>query len=78
MAKFSEAIHEDLETMRKKMAENARAADSFSETLLSNANEWRAKLKQAFQSTSNDVEVSIFVQSKTSLLTNVLRMSTPP
>ncbi|KAH7397864.1 hypothetical protein BKA64DRAFT_51430 [Cadophora sp. MPI-SDFR-AT-0126] len=56
MAKFSEAIHEDLETMRKKMAENARAADSYSETLLSNANEWTAKLKQAFQSTSKDIE----------------------
>ncbi|PVH84175.1 hypothetical protein DL98DRAFT_83898 [Cadophora sp. DSE1049] len=56
MAKFSQAIHEDLEMMRKKMADNARVTDSYLETAFSNANEWTAKLKQAFQSASKDVE----------------------
>lgn len=70
MAKFSEAIHEDLEKMRKKMADNARAADSYLQTVFSNANGWTAKLKQAFQSVSKDVEdidsamVSIAKKSK--------------
>lgn len=64
MAKFSEAIHEDLEKMHKKMADNARAADSYLQTVFSNANEWTAKLKQAFQSVSKDVEVSIALRPK--------------
>ena len=57
MAKFSEAVHGDLEMVRKKMADNARAADSYLETALNNVNDWAAKLKQAFQSASKDVEV---------------------
>ena len=58
MAKFSEAVHGDLESIRKKMADNARAADSYLESALNNVNDWTAKLKHAFQSASKDVEVS--------------------
>ncbi|KAH9214186.1 hypothetical protein DL95DRAFT_155481 [Leptodontidium sp. 2 PMI_412] len=56
MAKFSEAVHSDLEMVRKKMADNARAADSYLETALNNVNDWTGKLKQAFQSTSKDIQ----------------------
>ncbi|KAH7346546.1 hypothetical protein BKA65DRAFT_585543 [Rhexocercosporidium sp. MPI-PUGE-AT-0058] len=56
MAKFSQAVHEDLEMIRKKMADNARAADSYLETALHNVNDWTAKLKHAFQSASKDIE----------------------
>lgn len=59
MAKFSEAVHSDLEMVRKKMADNARAADSYLETALNNVNDWTGKLKQAFQSTSKDIQVGL-------------------
>ncbi|KAK0107629.1 hypothetical protein ONS96_003435 [Cadophora gregata f. sp. sojae] len=56
MAKFSEAIHRDLEMMQKKLADNTKASDSYLDTVLSNVNEWTAKLKQGFQSASKNVE----------------------
>ncbi|CZT45916.1 uncharacterized protein RSE6_06273 [Rhynchosporium secalis] len=56
MAKFSEAVHEDLETIRQKMADNARAADSYLEKAMNNVNDWTTTLKQQFQSASKNFE----------------------
>ncbi|KAL2069671.1 hypothetical protein VTL71DRAFT_14350 [Oculimacula yallundae] len=56
MAKFSEAVRDDMEMIRKKMSDNARAADSYLEKAMNNVNDWTAKLKQQFQSASKNVE----------------------
>ncbi len=56
MAKFSAAVHEDFELIREKMADNARAADSYLETFLGNANEMKSKLQEALQSVFKDAE----------------------
>lgn len=69
MQKFSEAVHDDLEMIRKKMADNAKAADSYLEMFLSNANDWKAKLQSVLQSVNIDAQVSCMLPAPRSLLT---------
>ncbi|EKD15193.1 nuclear membrane fusion protein Kar5 [Drepanopeziza brunnea f. sp. 'multigermtubi' MB_m1] len=56
MAKFSEDVHGDLDYISRKMAENAKAAESYLEKFFSTANEWKDKLSQALQSVSKDAQ----------------------
>lgn len=76
MAKFSEAILEDHEMLRQKMADNARAADSHLETTLNSVSDWTSKLMQAFNFASKDIKVSSLPYMKVHLLTEIPRMST--
>jgi hypothetical protein len=59
MAKFSEDVHGDLDYISRKMAENAKAAESYLEKFFSTANEWKDKLSQALQSVSKDAQVCL-------------------
>ncbi|OWP02040.1 hypothetical protein B2J93_1512 [Marssonina coronariae] len=56
MAEFSEGVHADLEIIRMKIKDNARASDSYLKTFFSTANQWTVKLQQAFQSASKNAE----------------------
>ncbi|KAK6587045.1 hypothetical protein PZA11_000335 [Diplocarpon coronariae] len=59
MAEFSEGVHADLEIIRMKIKDNARASDSYLKTFFSTANQWTVKLQQAFQSASKNAEVRL-------------------
>lgn len=73
MQKFSEAVHDDLEMVRKKMGDNAKAADAYLEAFLSNADDWKAKLQSVLQSLSTEAEVDINLLSSLNLRTSLTK-----
>jgi len=58
MTEFTDALHDDLKTIRQNLEHHMQATDSYFEKVINHAENWKAEVQDSFEAISDDAKVS--------------------